>query len=232
MIIRKEQEILGHDNDFVNSKIELRLLSGLLIVAVFVTGILWIPPLFKALMGLIAIGMLFEWYEMTKSSWLYLLIGLIIIPIPIISLIAVSMQSDSSCTLLTYFVIIWSVDTFAMIGGKNLKGPKLAPRLSPNKTWSGLIVGITAAGAMAVLLSTVPSFDLSNCYFLDKSHLILSSMFLATIAQVSDLFISYFKRKFGIKDSGNLILGHGGVLDRFDSIILTAPILFGATYSL
>ncbi len=214
------------------SNIELRLVFGLLIGTIFVVSILWIPPLFQAMMLLIAAGMLFEWYEMTNSSWLYMLLGLVIIPVPIISLILVSLLDGAKCTLLTYFITIWSVDTFAMIGGKNLRGPKLAPKLSPNKTWSGLIVGVTAAGTFAALLRTIPHFNMDNCYLLDQTHLILSAMFIAILAQMSDLFISYFKRKFGVKDSGVLIPGHGGVLDRFDSIILTAPILFLAIYKL
>lgn len=223
MTIQREKEILGQDKF---SNIELRIFSGVLIVALFVIAILWVPPLFYALMLIIAAGMIFEWHKMTKSSLPYLLLGFIIIPIPIISLMKVEAAGNAKFILLIYFITIWSVDTFAMIGGKNFKGPKLAPYLSPNKTWSGLIVGIAGAGLAASLISTIPVFASSSYYLFDKNHIVLSCMFIAALAQMSDLFISYFKRKFNIKDSGNLIPGHGGILDRFDSIILTAPVLF------
>lgn len=224
----REKERLEQERSKFN--IELRILSGVVLVFLTLISIIWLQPLFYVLIMLIAFGMLAEWFNMTNSSQIDLAAGLIIIPIPIIALLLVHNESGNKWVLLTYFVVVWSVDTFAMIGGKNLKGPKLAPKISPNKTWSGLIVGVVSSGCASVLVSIIPGFDISQCYLLDKAHLILSSMLIAAIAQASDLFISYFKRKFSIKDSGSVIPGHGGVLDRFDSIILTAPLLFLAVY--
>lgn len=209
------------------SNLATRALSGLVICLIFVSSILWLPYLFDAIMLIIALIMLFEWYEMTNSSFINLLLGLTIIPIPIISLLLINLNPDNRWTLLIYFVNIWSVDTFAMISGKTLKGPKLAPYLSPNKTWSGLVCGSLAAAMIIMLLITkIPAFNATKYYLFNSHYLILNSFGIAVIAQLSDLFISYFKRKFKIKDSGNFIPGHGGVLDRFDSIILTAPLLF------
>ncbi len=199
----------------------VRILSALVIGPVFIIAIMFIKSLFYLLMLLIAVSMLYEWYQMTKSSFFYGLLGFIIIPTPIISLVIIAIEDKNRWLLLLYFTIIWSVDIFAMIGGKNIGGAKLAPKISPNKTWSGLITGILASGVAAFLLSLIPAY-----YLLNKRHLIIAAFCLALIAQMSDLFISYFKRKFAIKDSGTIIPGHGGVLDRFDSIILTAPILF------
>lgn len=210
--------------------IELRILSGIAIVALMTVSILFVPPLFIVMILMIATGMLLEWFEMTKFSIFDLLLGLVIIPAPIISLLLTNIEHDSRWILLSYFVAIWSVDTFAMIGGQNLRGPKLAPKLSPNKTWSGLIIGVVSSGTIVAIISTIPSFAIPHCHLFDKTHLILSCMLIAFIAQMSDLFISYFKRKFNIKESGVLIPGHGGVLDRFDSIILTAPILYLAVH--
>ncbi|MCC8483746.1 MAG: phosphatidate cytidylyltransferase [Rickettsia endosymbiont of Labidopullus appendiculatus] len=208
------------------SNLFIRVLSALVIGPVFIISIIFIKSLFYLLMLLIAVGMLYEWYQMTKPSFFYGLLGFIIIPIPIISLVIIATEDKNRWLLLLYFTIIWSVDIFAMIGGKNIGGIKLAPKISPNKTWSGLITGVLASGVAAFLLSLLPGFDLPTYYLLNKRHLIIAAFCLALIAQMSDLFISYFKRKFAIKDSGTIIPGHGGVLDRFDSIILTAPILF------
>jgi len=228
MIIQKEREPLVKDKlvkDKQKSNIYLRILSGLVLVPLFVVSILWLKPLFYVLILLVGIGMLSEWYDMTRSSIPYLLIGLIIIPIPI-SLLLLSVKPTNSWLIMLYFCIIWSVDTFAMIGGKTFKGAKLAPKISPKKTWSGLIIGVISAGLVAVLVSLIPNFYIEQYYSLNRIHLFLVSCGLALIAQLSDLFISYFKRKFHIKDSGHIIPGHGGVLDRFDSIILTSPVLF------
>ncbi|ABV79304.1 phosphatidate cytidylyltransferase [Rickettsia bellii] len=224
MIIQKGKEHLAKDKQ--KSNLYLRILSGIVLVPSFVVAILWLKPLFYVLMILVAIGMLSEWYDMTHSSIMYLLIGLIIIPIPISLLIFLSSNPINNWLIMLYFCIVWSVDTFAMIGGKTLGGAKLAPKISPKKTWSGLITGILSAGLVATLISFIPSFYIENYYFSNRIYLFIISCTLALTAQLSDLFISYFKRKFNIKDSGNIIPGHGGVLDRFDSIILTAPILF------
>jgi phosphatidate cytidylyltransferase len=95
--------------------------------------------------------MLYEWYEMTASDKRYLFIGLIIIPLAISSLICVFFTPFGSHAILIYFIIIWSVDVFAMIGGKKFEGPKLAKVLSPGKTWSGLMTGAFAAGVLPPL---------------------------------------------------------------------------------
>ncbi len=213
-------------NNHKSSNIIVRILSALILGPLFIIAIIFSKPLFYILMVLITIGMLYEWLQMTKASISCILLGFVIIPSSTISLAMVAFNSTSCCLLLLYFIIIWSVDIFAMVGGKTLKGPKLAPCISPNKTWSGLIVGILSSGLSIFLLSLFVTFNLSTSYVITRGHLIIAAICLALIAQLSDLFISYFKRKFAIKDSGTIIPGHGGVLDRFDSIILTAPILF------
>lgn len=209
------------------SNMAWRIISSLLIGPLFIVAILGVPLLFRMIMLMIAAVMLLEWHEMTKSSVIDWLSGLVIIPLPIMSLILISFK-DHQWLLMTYFVTIWSVDIGAMIGGKNFKGPKLARRISPNKTWSGLITGIITAGMSAFCLAKVPGFKI-NLALLQATKLVPASMLIALLAQLSDLYISAFKRKFSIKDSGSFIPGHGGMLDRFDSIILTAPLLWLVT---
>ncbi|WPY00186.1 Phosphatidate cytidylyltransferase [Candidatus Trichorickettsia mobilis] len=210
----------------------LRIISSIVLVILFVASILWLPPLFCLCMILVASGMYYEWYKMTQDHIVHLLLGLVIISIPVITLILINSQPQHQWLLLGYFIMIWSVDTFAMIGGKILQGPKLAPFLSPKKTWSGLVVGVISSGIIVIAFDTIIDNKISHYYQLNRFYLMLNTGILAIIAQVSDLFISYFKRYHQIKDSGNIIPGHGGVLDRFDSIILTAPILFYTIYIL
>jgi phosphatidate cytidylyltransferase len=130
-------------------------------------------------------------------------------------------SSDYKHIILVYLLNIWVIDTCAMFGGKALQGPKLAPVLSPNKTWSGLICG--AIGSIFAFIICDKIFD--SVFIYTGLELIPFGILFTIIAQNSDLLVSFFKRKHGIKDSGTIFPGHGGMLDRCDSFILTAPIL-------
>jgi phosphatidate cytidylyltransferase len=117
-------------------------------------------------------------------------------------------------TLLWLLALIWASDIAAYFVGRRLGGPKLAPRLSPNKTWSGAIGGLVGAalvGLIVAWLSGAPA-----------SLLVPVSLLLGVAAQIGDLLESLAKRHFGVKDSSNLIPGHGGVLDRLDSALTAA----------
>jgi phosphatidate cytidylyltransferase len=204
------------------TNMQRRVISALVLAPIFIASIMLQPWLFAFLILAVALSMLIEWYDITQSKTNYLLLGLPIIAIPVASLICLRFMQDGQYAILTYFIIIWSVDSAAMFGGRSIGGPKLAPSLSPKKTWSGLLIGALAGGLAPLLLSLLlPNF---NFPFTGLS-LVIFGFGLGLVEQCSDLFISFFKRKFDIKDSGSIIPGHGGMLDRFDGIILTAPIL-------
>jgi phosphatidate cytidylyltransferase len=117
--------------------------------------------------------------------------------------------------VLGIFIAVWLADTGALIGGRLIGGPKLAPKLSPNKTWAGFITGTIAAGiAEAVYVAFLGDSPLSGAIF---------GIALGLFGHAGDLFESWVKRHFRAKDSGTLIPGHGGVLDRVDSLLLAAP---------
>ncbi|MEO1223229.1 MAG: phosphatidate cytidylyltransferase [Pseudomonadota bacterium] len=116
------------------------------------------------------------------------------------------------------FGSVWATDMGAYAAGRAIGGPKLAPRLSPNKTWAGLIGGMIAAAVAGFLIAMV--FD-AGLRFVAAA---VASV-LAVIAQSGDLFESAMKRRAGVKDSGTLIPGHGGVLDRIDGLMAAAPVL-------
>lgn len=120
------------------------------------------------------------------------------------------------------FAVTWSADTGAFLIGSLLKGPKLEPRLSPKKTWSGLFGGLlagTAAGAVFPLIFDLPLSPLA-------AGLIGLVGSAATVA--GDLWESALKRRFGVKDSGGLIPGHGGLLDRVDGLMFAALVVAAA----
>lgn len=119
--------------------------------------------------------------------------------------------------ILTALIGTWASDSFAYLVGKRYGRHKMAPHISPNKTVEGL-----AGGAVGSIILTTAFCALSG-YDLWRSWLL--AVFIAVSAPVGDLFESYMKRVCDIKDSGNIIPGHGGVLDRFDSLLFVAPVM-------
>lgn len=117
--------------------------------------------------------------------------------------------------ILALFAIVWGADIGAYFTGRTLGGPKLAPRISPNKTWSGfaggLVTGIVAGLLVLRVAGLAPSLALA----------VLCGA-LALVSVAGDLFESHMKRRFGVKDSGRLIPGHGGFMDRLDAFLFAA----------
>lgn len=143
--------------------------------------------------------------------------GLIYVAAPLAT--AQYFREDALGALVIGYVLltVWAVDIFAMFCGKIIGGPKLAPVISPNKTWAGLIGAVIGAMIAAVLsFLVVVGFQLGQADFI--AMLVLAPL-LAVCAQMADLFESGIKRKYDIKDSGSIIPGHGGLLDRVDGLI-------------
>ena len=118
--------------------------------------------------------------------------------------------------MLWFLAVIWSTDICAYFAGRTIGGPRLAPRISPGKTWAGLIGGVAGAaliGGGAAAWSGAGLW-LPACL----------AVLLALVAQGGDLFESFLKRRIGLKDSGHLIPGHGGLLDRVDGLLFAAPV--------
>lgn len=120
------------------------------------------------------------------------------------------------------FAVTWSADICAFLVGSALKGPKLWPRFSPNKTWSGFFGGLIGAMIAAVMVATFS--DATLVWY--AAALVGLAGGLATMA--GDLWESALKRRFGVKDSGDLIPGHGGLLDRVDGLMFASVVVAGA----
>ncbi len=136
-----------------------------------------------------------------------------------LAMLYLRMTPDSGLGLMCFLLVaVWGTDTGAYIVGRLVGGPKLAPDISPNKTWSGLV------GGMA--LAALSGFGVAVGFHAHHALVALPlALFLAAVAQVGDLFKSYFKRRAGVKESGALIPGHGGVLDRIDGLVFAAIFL-------
>lgn len=133
-----------------------------------------------------------------------------------------SLRSWSGAWLVFFpLVVTWVCDTAAMFGGRALGGPKLSPLVSPGKTRSGSVAGILGGLLVAPLFALLifPRVGVE----ISMGQLLLIAAVLSVVGQVGDLAESLFKREAGVKDSSNLIPGHGGVLDRFDSLYFVIP---------
>ncbi|TCH97660.1 phosphatidate cytidylyltransferase [Roseococcus sp. SYP-B2431] len=122
------------------------------------------------------------------------------------------------------FLVVWASDIAAYAAGRSLGGPKLAPAISPNKTWSGALGGLI--GASAVGLGVAWGLGAGG----SPATILLVSALLGIATQSGDMLESWIKRRFGVKDSSGLIPGHGGLLDRLDGVLAAAPLaaLIGA----
>jgi phosphatidate cytidylyltransferase len=159
------------------------------------------------------------------SKYLYLL-GYITLPFVFITKISFGVNDYNPKIIIGLFILIWTNDTFAYIVGKSIGKHKLFEKISPKKTIEGFFGGLIFAIFAGYLISTYlikPSVQFS-----DKSILIwvIIAAIVGVIGTVGDLIESKFKRIAGVKDSGKIMPGHGGVLDRLDSVIFVAPFIF------
>ena len=142
--------------------------------------------------------------------------GVLYCGLPVFALIFLRRQSPDEVGLLLAvwaMASVWACDIGAYFAGRSIGGPKLAPAISPNKTWAGLGGGVVAAGALGWVLMTQAGLPWP---------LAVASPGLAVLAQAGDLYESALKRRAGVKDSGSLLPGHGGVLDRLDGLVPVA----------
>ena len=136
-------------------------------------------------------------------------------------LILIRDHSSGGYLIWLVFIISWFCDTFAYYTGRLLGRKKLCPQVSPKKTVEGSIGGI-AGSIFGVILWSCLSSNISFEWY----HLILLGLLGGAVSQIGDLSASLIKRYVGVKDYGNIMPGHGGILDRFDSILFTAPIVY------
>lgn len=144
--------------------------------------------------------------------------GIAYVAFPALALLFLRGQADGRLLTLWALATVWLTDIGAYAAGRSIGGPKLAPSVSPNKTWAGLIGGVVAALVLGLLLWRFGGLPL---------QLAFASPILAVIAQIGDLYESWLKRQAGVKDSGKLLPGHGGVLDRLDGLVPVAPAAAG-----
>ena len=176
--------------------------------------------LFSVLISLVCIGGLFEWIKNRMGNNFFGIFLISSFGISSIIFVDTFVEKFISAYLVFLLVILNTAifDTFAYIVGSNFGRTKIAKEISPNKTYEGLVAGTIFSVIYGYLV----------CIFLNIDLLIIPCFVIGCLfAFLGDLLISYFKRRSGIKDTGSLLPGHGGVLDRLDSHLLATPLLLG-----
>ncbi|QSW89672.1 MULTISPECIES: phosphatidate cytidylyltransferase [Flavobacterium] len=161
----------------------------------------------------------------TSSKYLYLL-GYITLPFIFTVKISFGTNNYNPKIIIGLFVLIWTNDTFAYLVGKSMGKHKLFERVSPKKTIEGFVGGMVFAAFAGYLISKL--YIQPKPEFSSKSILIwmIIALIVSFFGTIGDLIESKFKRIAGVKDSGSIMPGHGGILDRLDSVIFVAPIIF------
>lgn len=197
-----------------DTPLELSISAGAIALAVFAFVTREWPLLLAATIGGIGLS-LWATHYWWRSKWS--LLGLFYITLPILSLIYLRKDPDYGFFAVIFILlVVWASDTAAYFAGRHFGGAKLAPQISPSKTWSGATGGLFAGLITGVL------FAIS----IDAEPIILGliAAILSAAGQLGDLVESAIKRHFGVKDSSGLIPGHGGLLDRLDGIIFASVV--------
>jgi phosphatidate cytidylyltransferase len=191
----------------------LRLLSaailGPLLLAAIWLGFPWID----LVAALAAPLMVSEWVRLTRNRPFWRILAILYALAAVVALLWLRHQPTLGRETIIWIVLcIWATDTGAYVVGRAAGGAKLAPRISPSKTWSGLIGGMAWAAVASAAIGL--AFGLGSTFSLAAIGAVL-----AIVAQLGDLAESALKRSAGVKDSGGLIPGHGGLLDRVDGLV-------------
>ncbi|GAB6053492.1 phosphatidate cytidylyltransferase [Magnetospira thiophila] len=191
----------------------VRIVSALVLAPPVLAAVYFGSPYFEILAAVCLVLLGVEWGRLVgwRASWI--VVGIPYIVLPMAAMVWLRGMEDWGMVNFIWLLgVVWATDTGAYAAGRLIGGPKLAPRISPKKTWAGLL------GGMACAMAVGAGID----FWLERpsgSWMFWVSGGLAVIAQMGDLFESWVKRRFNVKDSGGMIPGHGGLLDRMDGLL-------------
>jgi phosphatidate cytidylyltransferase len=197
------------------SELVIRTATGVVMIVVALFAAIHGGYALAILAAAAATAVFYEWTRLAKGWGVHwYLAGFVYALLAAVALLWVRERADHGPDLLLWvFIVVWATDIGAYAVGRAIGGPKLAPAISPGKTWAGLYGGVAAAtllGGGWALFTGLP-----------KVVLLLAPLF-AIAAQGGDLFESWMKRRAGVKDSGRWLPGHGGVFDRLDGLLPVA----------
>ena len=202
----------------INLEISKRLISSFILIPSFTYIVLFEPFILKISLLILLILALIEWLKMVHNFFLKIFGSIFIFFSFYCSFLIINFKSELFFYLI--LVICVATDVGGYIFGKIFKGPRLT-KISPNKTYSGVL----GSFFLPMILFSILSY--SKFFYLLDFNFNLGIIFcLSLISQIGDLIISYFKRMYNIKDTGKIIPGHGGILDRIDGMLFVFPFIF------
>ena len=206
----------------MKQELKSRILSSMVLIPFSLFFIIKGSYFFNLFILICLIISFYEWYLMSKSKF-YNIPGYLFLFISFLTLYILRNNTDFGLsTIILILIICVSTDTGGYIFGKIFKGPKII-KISPNKTYSGMFGSFLFS---IIFISLYLNYN--NTYIIDSAKIIslMDFMFIiiiSSISQIGDIFVSFFKRKSKIKNTGKLIPGHGGILDRIDGMIFAFP---------
>jgi len=199
----------------------IRIFSSLFLAPIVLAAVWAGYPYFEFLIIFVGSIGLFEWFRLLRKqnrSFIFFLIGLVYIVAPFLIILWIyKIQSVGPIIVFWILFVVWANDIGAYFVGKLVRGPKLAPSISPNKTWSGVFGGCILALFVSIIIKPYLTLDF------DLIGVSGFTLIISISGQLGDLLESWVKRNLAVKDTGNIIPGHGGVLDRIDALLLAAP---------
>lgn len=221
----------GRMNDLLVRFVSAVAMAGAAMIALWLGSWFWI-----GFVVLLAGLVLWEWNSivskfgvsaLSEIAWQF--VGALYVGAAALAMVQVRLNYDMIAVLVVFLAPVIAVDVGAYFSGRLIGGPRILPSVSPSKTWAGLLGGVVAASLVCMASdfydigpgATIPGFSLTSL-----SGAILTGTLIAIIAQSGDFFESWMKRRAGVKDSGSLLPGHGGIFDRLDGFIAVFFVLF------
>ena len=208
----------------IDKELQKRILSSIILIPVSFFFIIQGSFSFIFFLSLIFLVTSFEWFKMTKDNDLIKIFGLFFLFFSLFSTIYIRQYIGLNFFLFLIIVCIFT-DIGGYIFGKTFKGPKLT-KVSPKKTYSGVIGSFLISLLFGLIYIKYLGQKSKILLEIDPIFIILLILFISLISQIGDLIISYFKRKAKLKDTGKILPGHGGFLDRIDGIIFVMPLTY------
>jgi len=208
----------------IKKELQKRILSSIILIPISFFFIIQGSLTFIFFLSLIFLATIFEWFKMTKKKDLLRIFGLFFLFFSFYS--AVYLRQYIGLNFFIFLIIICIfTDTGGYIFGKLFKGPRLT-KVSPKKTYSGVLGSFLISLLFGLIYIKYLGQKSKILLETDSIFIILLILFISLVSQIGDLIISYFKRKAKLKDTGKILPGHGGFLDRIDGIIFVMPITY------
>ena len=206
----------------INQELQKRILSSIILIPITFFFIIQGSLTFIFFLSLIFLATSFEWFKMTKKNDFIRIFGLFFLFFSFFSTVYLRQYIGLNFFLFLIIVCIFT-DTGGYIFGKVLKGPRLT-KISPKKTYSGVFGSFLISLLFGLIYIKYLGKKSRIILETDPAFIIILILFISLVSQIGDLIISFFKRKARLKDTGKILPGHGGFLDRIDGIIFVMPI--------